>query len=532
MAAAQCGTFAVHSPGFCFGPILDIHYASRDPIFSPPPEPVLFASGSVKVHDVAKCLPAQFGSWRTYPLTSIHAPHAVTGWFAAHESVDARAELDKILRVAGSPYEDDFGSRANNAITRKASVLLVNRYDWMRPRDNVTAEFPDAWTTLKENPDPYAESAGYWNCMGLVDYAHAAEQAQVWSWSVPEQRQSTDNAVWMHVPFEEYMWARIGFDDEYTLARSFLYFQIHTDFYHTAFPGETKPIRKYETELERFERRVREGDDYSGLDEFNEYALERYTLYHEHKMMWPVPHEAELLGPYPKRLHLFTLEDLEFFGERNVPRRHHVLPSTVSPEELKQWLEDNPPAVFSPHFEEEIVDLLNEMALAFLERIIPSYVPNTWFLTKVLRDHERVNSFQYHVHRYLTIHLASQSYFEKYLPRVRTFFKETTLGVEPKDMAVTGLLYATIHLIWTIITDCDYWAIGLHQKRDKGERPIIVPATIRQVMEDNYDVAELVFHSRVLWQGRSADIKVMAAGAYANMRYTYSTFHSGFLVRN
>lgn len=195
MNTAQCGTFAVHSPGICFGPILDIHYASLQPVISTPPEPESFLSGTVRKHNVAKCVPAQFGTWRTYPLTSLRAPHDVTGWFAAHESVDPRAELEKLLRVAGSPYEYEPGNEQNNADTRKASVLLVNRYDWIPPEADVTKEFPDAWATLLPKNSSMTQtyidrgtSAGFWDSMGLVDYAHAGQQTQLWSKSPPHKR--------------------------------------------------------------------------------------------------------------------------------------------------------------------------------------------------------------------------------------------------------------------------------------------------------------------------------------------------------
>ncbi|PQE03547.1 histone-fold protein [Rutstroemia sp. NJR-2017a BVV2] len=39
-------------------------------------------------------------------------------------------EIDKILRVSGSPYEHDSGSQFNNEKTTAAAMYAINRYDW------------------------------------------------------------------------------------------------------------------------------------------------------------------------------------------------------------------------------------------------------------------------------------------------------------------------------------------------------------------------------------------------------------------
>lgn len=525
MAAAQCGTFAVHSPSTCYGPLLNLYYSSQAPILSLPPQPECFVQGSRRTrHAVAPCVPAQFGSWRTYPLTDLEPPHDITGWFAAHESVDAQSELDKILRVAGSPYEYDAENTENNADTRNASVLLVDLMSWMRPDKSAAEEFPDAWAAFQEdkNVSPTAagmQGVGYWDYIGLVDFAHAAHQVQIWSRSASAQRQSTHHAAWMHVPVRddipieaairtewEQAWVRIGFDDDYTQARSVLYFQGSTDFFQTAFPGETEPLRKWETELQRYERGVREGNDFSGLKEFNRHAPGQYKTRHARREMWLMPREDELLGPYPRSSHLFTLEDLEFLGERNRPRYHTALPKSMSAEQKAQWLKDNPPAQFSPHFEKEIVDLVNELVLSFLERIVPFYLWARRFLVdKILHDHETLNSLHNRIMRLLLYSHACIHNFEPFLPKVRDLFIEKTSGEIPDDADVSRLVFAATFLASEIVVECDYVAFGVHEHREEGERPIIVPKTIRQVIEGKTYIAELVFHSRVLWHGRSGD---------------------------
>jgi len=51
-------------------------------------------------------------------------------WFASHSDVDPEVEIDKILRVSGSPYEHDNGSRLNDEKTAAEAVLVINRYEW------------------------------------------------------------------------------------------------------------------------------------------------------------------------------------------------------------------------------------------------------------------------------------------------------------------------------------------------------------------------------------------------------------------
>lgn len=511
--APQCGTLTVSSPGLCFGPILDIHYASQEPLMPPPgPEPTICPSpekaeflGSIPLPlDIPKCVPAQFGLWRTYPLTSTDHPYRITGWFAAHESVDARSELDKLLRVAGSPYEYDMANDKNNADTRNASVLLVNRYDWMPPEGNVSKEFSDAWVTW--NDIRSSNSAGFWDNIGLVDFAHAAEQTQVWSRSAPHERQSTAHGVWMYIPWNEYMWARIGFDDDYTQARSFLYFGVNTDFFRTSFSGDAQPIRKRETELERYERGIREGRDYSGLKEFNEMAPRFFPDARDRHAMWPMPSEHELLGPYPKSLHIFSIEDLEYLTDRNGGQAVRFPSTSMAEHNMRQRRADAVHAEFSPHLREEIADLVNEMVLAFMERIMPWLAREHYWIRKLLRHGPEQNSLDNRIAIGLFWEICLP-HAQPLLPKVERF-AEYVAGegeVEYLDELAHSLVHAAVYLIEDIVFPCDHTSIGLHEKRQDGARPIIVPATIRQQVSERWDVAQFVFHSRVLWQGRPDD---------------------------
>ena len=57
------------------------------------------------------------------------------------------------------------------------------------------------------------------------------------------RRRATKDGVWLHVPDEEYMFGRFGFDDAHMLARSFLYFTMQTLFRWTTFEGLETTLR-------------------------------------------------------------------------------------------------------------------------------------------------------------------------------------------------------------------------------------------------------------------------------------------------
>lgn len=85
-------------------------------------------------------MPARNGTWKAYRLVD---GDEVVAWFIAHSDVDPEMEVDKILRVSGSPYEKDFGSKVNTVKTAAEGVFVINRYGWGRGRSLVDEEeFP------------------------------------------------------------------------------------------------------------------------------------------------------------------------------------------------------------------------------------------------------------------------------------------------------------------------------------------------------------------------------------------------------
>ncbi|EEU35633.1 uncharacterized protein NECHADRAFT_86843 [Fusarium vanettenii 77-13-4] len=210
-------SFTVTSGALCFGTLSNMLGGAHALIQYPPtssPRP----TGTVVAHQFEHNVPAKNGDWNVYKLRDIDSPR-VDGWFAAHQDVDPVPELTKILRVAGSPYEETENT-FNNDATRAEKVFLVNRYDW---------GYYVGGSEVEEAEDEEDELAAS-NTIGLVDHAHGIALVQKWARQKSRKRRPSENGVWMYIPDAEYMWGRFGFNDDYTEARSFLYFTQRTEF--------------------------------------------------------------------------------------------------------------------------------------------------------------------------------------------------------------------------------------------------------------------------------------------------------------
>jgi hypothetical protein len=120
--------FIVKSSCLCYGDLHNIWHGACSPIQGfPTPAPE--RSGTVRIHKLEYNVSALDGTWKTYQLVDIGS-QIVRAWVACHSSVNPEEEIDKILRVSGSPYEWYSGSTVNNAETAAEGVLVINRYDW------------------------------------------------------------------------------------------------------------------------------------------------------------------------------------------------------------------------------------------------------------------------------------------------------------------------------------------------------------------------------------------------------------------
>ncbi|EFQ96661.1 hypothetical protein MGYG_08584 [Nannizzia gypsea CBS 118893] len=255
--------FTILSGGICFGDLHNIwHGAISDPMerlhFIPPQ-----VSGTVIVHDVNFNIGARNGAWNVYQLVDIDSCSEVVAWFACHVEIDPQAEVDRILHVSGSPYEPDSGSSRNCEKTVDNGILVINRYDW-GCYDERALEDVAEWEHIPDGRVLHNPSEG----AGLVDSVGAKDQVVQWRTAPSRTRDSlpSPGGTWMHIPDAEYKFGRFGFDATRRTAQSFLFFTGATHFTNTTFTGVHKSLRKLETAEERFERQIREGYNFEGLD--------------------------------------------------------------------------------------------------------------------------------------------------------------------------------------------------------------------------------------------------------------------------
>ncbi|KAF4434494.1 hypothetical protein FACUT_7920 [Fusarium acutatum] len=333
-------TLSVVSGQLCFGSLHNIWFGSSAPsqgLPVAPPQP----SGTVKVHSINYNVAAQNGIWNVYKLVTSETGDAVA-WFVAHEDIDPRQELDKILRISGSPYEPDHGSTVNNDVTSQAGVFVVNRYDWGYYDKRCFDEIGEG---QEEGDDDVLANS---NSLGLVDRSIAQEMVQRWQGQRLSRRESAEHGIWLHIPHGEYMFGRFGFNDTHTAAGSFLFFSAYTEFTRTSFLGIPRTLREHMTPQERFERQLREGVDFSGMEMVKDMISCQHVSH---------PPASELLGPYDSSDYILREQDIE------------ALRSYCEEQISSNGAEPTVHGFIDP-WKQPLFDLINEMALSYLEHFI------------------------------------------------------------------------------------------------------------------------------------------------------------------
>lgn len=456
--------FFVTSGHLCYGALHNILYgALKEPSQGLPyVSPAL--SGTVQRHELELNVPAKNGEWFTFQLVNTSSEKA-WGWFACHSDVNPDEEVDKILRVSGSPYEIDSGSHMNNDKTAVAGVLIINRYDWGNHHDVFADEFEDDHTSNTEGEQ--------FEAVGLVDHMYTRSQVQEWQRQRSSERVASKAGVWMHMPDVEYAFGRFGFDDARTAARSFLFFSAYTDFTQTAFAGLQQTLRRSETPEETLERRLREGYDFSGLETLRERASDSSP-----------PPECGLLGPYGRGEHVFESRDIE------------ALRASVGPTTL-QLLDQG---------KDRSHDLLNEMVLSYLERVVLSHVSHTTPSTAADAIFLRPTGSAGHnavIERLHSFILQPSSEpiagFDAEGTRNRTRgFLTAHSGDSPmrlNDDCIAGVCRGMAYLMTEVLE------LSSNRARDSG-RKHTVPSDIRVVVRDDEELRNMLQYSAVFWNGR------------------------------
>lgn len=233
----------ISSGRLCYGALHNVWHGASAPPVQGLPKIRSKTSGTVVVHRAEFNVAARNGAWNAFQLVDLEH-NKLTAWFLAHSDVDAEKEIDKILRVSGSPYERDSGSSMNDDKTEAEGILVINRYDWgwydNRGKDEVGGD--------GENEEG-AIMIRTGESVGIVDFAGAKPNVLRWKEEQrPDAREWSEGAAWLHIPGGEYAFGRFGFDDDRIAARSFLFFTTNTYFTRTAFAGFDQPLKIEETD--------------------------------------------------------------------------------------------------------------------------------------------------------------------------------------------------------------------------------------------------------------------------------------------
>ncbi len=287
--------FNVQSGCLCYGALHNIWHGASSPVQGFPATVSRHTGGTVASHILEFHTSAKNGTWNAFQLVEKGTTN-VRAWFIAHSEVDPEAEIDKILRVSGSPYEPDSGSNLNDEKTSAAGILFINRYDWgyydNRAKENAA---------IAVEADLEAASYQHYEAAGLVDLKSAKTDVLRWQEEKSHERGTSQGGIWMHIPNSEYMFGRFGFDEGRTGAQSFLFFTTTTIFTRITFAGLDRTLRLDETDEERFQRYLREGRNFDGLESLGEMI----------GMLLQPPSESEYLGPYENHQRILRGSDID-----------------------------------------------------------------------------------------------------------------------------------------------------------------------------------------------------------------------------
>ena len=168
----------------------------------------------------------------------------------------------------------------------------------------------------------------------------------------------------------EYLFGRFGFDDAHAAAQSFLLFTANTYFDRTTLSGLNKTLRKPETDEERFQRELREGWDFSGLE-----LIKRMDAPNNDPTILQLsqkrPPESILVGPYDLSDHILRAQDIESL--RQSPRHFYDQLQEQLRNRCANIADFHPVPQLLPFAESQKdagCDLLNELTLTWLDQVV------------------------------------------------------------------------------------------------------------------------------------------------------------------
>ena len=501
-------TITVSSGHLCFGALHNIWHGATSPLqtgfTSPRPE----SSGTVRAQAVEFNIAARNGIWNAFQLIDL-ATNEVAAWFLAHSDVDPEPEVDKILRVSGSPYEPDSGSNFNDDKTAAAGVFVINRYDWgwydSRCKDEVVVPAV-AEEDIPREPPFY----GRFEAAGLVDHVAARDMVLRWKDQPSYQAEWSDHGAWLHIPGGEYMFGRFSFPASRTAAHAFLLFTTNTDFTRTVFRGLSRTLRKDETPKERFDRRLQEGHDFSGLELLN-------SLHHPSDNpsiipLYPAPPPPDArLGPYPLKDHVLRAEDINAI---RVYQNAEELKIVARDLDMSKFPPPGPIPGFVDPWAEPLYDLVNELVLAFLERTVAPQMGNRDVAAAaglLFPRHETEKGKAWHLDAWCHRHfiepdaLPIPGFDAAYVSgRVGAFLAKlgeaAPVPVVLEEGCVKGITRAVAYLVGEVLEAAS------RSCYEAGEHVRIMPGEVRMGVYSDSQLYERLGFSRVLWEGREQGV--------------------------
>jgi len=485
-------TINVSSGRLCFGGLHNIWNGASAPAVQGLPHIRLkpFATGTVKVNRIEYNVTARNGTWNAFQLVDI-ASSRVVAWFLAHSDVDPESEIDRILSVSGSPYEYDSGSAMNDDKTEAAGVFVINRYDWGWYDDRSKDEVGD---DVQEAENDYLSNG---NSLGVVDFAEAKSFVSRWKTQRPSRREWSGGGAWLLCPGGEYMFGRFGFDDEHFAARSFVFFSTYTQFTRTVFAGTDRTLRKEETDEERFDRRMREGCDFSGLEEVRKMAKKQEDP--SIPQFYPLPPSvAECFGPHDLSDHILRAQDINALHVHRVPPtdpRLRGLPPKRIGEFIEPWIEP-------------LYDVTNEMLLGYLQRRVVPHMANKSLAEAaeaLFPPEKRTGSDSgdaFYFPNFMNPNEEGIPDFDYAFVsgRIKSFlsrFEDDSVVFDPECVAgITRVVARMFVEVFELANNCS---------GDNG-RKHIMPCDIRLGVYNWEELLRCLQYSRVFWEGRDCTI--------------------------
>ncbi|KAK3180782.1 hypothetical protein K4F52_007873 [Lecanicillium sp. MT-2017a] len=472
-------SFTVSSGCLCYGHLHNMCHGLTLPTQPFPSVVEKPSHGTVTVQRVQYNIVALNGTWRAYELVSTLSKEC-TAWFVCHDSVNPESEVDKILRVSGSPYEFDSGSQWHDDKTVQEGVLPINRYDWGYYDKRCKDQVPDL--------DDFDNFGWEGEGLGLVDCAHARDYIGLWKDVRPLQRESQAHGLWMNV-MQEYMFGRFGFTDDHKAARSFLWFTTNTDFAFTTFAGLETTLRVFESDYDRMSRLLREGYNMDGL-ELVQRELKKY------QESGKVPPDGELRGPYNVANYILDSRDADLIGATvHRPPSFHA--------------DGRPPRHLSAYWRSACLEVINEALLSYLDTLFASTghdTDETACIESVAASFFPKHGEEYTLDKWMYTRMVDPQSGPSVISSRATFadkimaFLESRGGSQTDGMCrvegfAEGLAAAVEWLCLEILELAGNCAM------DNYRKGAIVPLDIRLAIRNGDGLMEAVGCSRVYWLG-------------------------------